>query len=89
LFSMGYDDDSPGLKTLGYKEFIPYINGLSSLEDCLTSAAQHHRNYAKRQITWYRKCTFDLTLLDTSVRISEVVNIIEILLTGEKNANRR
>ncbi|MDD3235401.1 MAG: tRNA (adenosine(37)-N6)-dimethylallyltransferase MiaA [Candidatus Cloacimonetes bacterium] len=89
LLSNGYTESSPGLKSLGYKEFLPFINRVSSLEDCLASAAQHHRNYAKRQVTWYRKCTFDLTLADSSVRISEVVNNIKDLLTGEENANRR
>jgi len=88
LFMMGYNELSPGLNSLGYKEYIPYLQGHSSIEESTVLAAQHHRNYAKRQATWYRKCKYDLTLMDSQVKISEVVNRIEIALTGDNNANR-
>lgn len=77
LFELGYTEQSPGLNSLGYKEFIPYIKGDSSLSDCINMAAQHHRNYAKRQVTWYRKCTFDLTLHTSQVKLSELILRIE------------
>jgi len=76
LFAMGYDIESPGLSSLGYKEFIPYIEGTLGLSQCISLAAQHHRNYAKRQMTWYRKYTFDLTLSSPLVNISEMSRLI-------------
>jgi len=62
LFALGYTEDSPGLNCLGYKEFLPYFQKETDLEQCTLLAAQHQRNYAKRQITWYRKVTFDYVI---------------------------
>ena len=41
--------------TIGYKEILTYLDGESSLEDALDKLKQHSRNYAKRQLTWFRK----------------------------------
>jgi len=41
--------------TIGYKEILTYIDGTSSLEEALDKLKQHTRNYAKRQLTWFRK----------------------------------
>jgi len=70
LFALGYTENSPGLKCLGYKEFLPYFQKEASLEQCTILAAQHQRNYAKRQITWYRKGTFDLTISSAGITVS-------------------
>ncbi len=78
LLKKGYDFQSPGLNSLGYKEFIPAFNGSVSLADCAALAAQHHRNYAKRQLTWYRKCSFDLTLDPSAITISEMIRRFEV-----------
>ena len=48
------------IKEIGYKELSDYLDGKFSLEDTKKIIAQKTRNYAKRQITWYRnklKCT--------------------------------
>ncbi len=60
LLEMGYDETSPGLSSLGYREFLPLIKKESNLAACLEMAKQNSRNYAKRQLTWYRKQNFDL-----------------------------
>jgi tRNA dimethylallyltransferase len=39
---------------IGYKELIPYIEG-GNLEECIENVKKATRNYAKRQITWFRK----------------------------------
>lgn len=41
--------------TIGYKEMLEYIDGISNLETAAEKLKQHSRNYAKRQITWFRK----------------------------------
>jgi tRNA dimethylallyltransferase len=43
------------LASLGYKQAIAHINGQLSLKDAIISAQQGHRNYAKRQMTWFRR----------------------------------
>ncbi|HQF82096.1 MAG TPA: tRNA (adenosine(37)-N6)-dimethylallyltransferase MiaA, partial [Candidatus Syntrophosphaera thermopropionivorans] len=58
LFKLGYTPLSPGSNTLGYKEFLPYFLESAPLNQCISLAAQHTRNYAKRQYTWYRKYKF-------------------------------
>ncbi len=87
LFQRGYTEVSPGLNSLGYKEFLPYIRENASLEACANLATQHHRNYAKRQLTWYRKCRFDLTFNPEEVNLSEIIEKVEVKFTEACNAN--
>ncbi len=51
-------------QAIGYKEFIGYINGTSTLEESLECLKQATRNYAKRQITWLRKVSGQRVLVD-------------------------
>ena len=55
LMSMGYNEKTFGMKSIGYSEFFPYIRGECSREECKQLIQQHSRNYAKRQLTWFRK----------------------------------
>lgn len=56
------------LKTVGYNEFFAYFDGNTSYETCIEKIKQNTRNYAKRQITWFKNqgdyrelpATFDL-----------------------------
>lgn len=43
------------LQAIGYKEFIDYFNGLCDLDTAIERVKQGSRNYAKRQLTWFRK----------------------------------
>lgn len=42
------------LKTVGYKELFEYIDEKCSLQEAVDAIKQHTRNYAKRQLTWFR-----------------------------------
>lgn len=42
------------LKTVGYKELFDHLDGLCTLEEAVDKIKQHSRNYAKRQITWFK-----------------------------------
>ncbi|MBQ8640891.1 MAG: tRNA (adenosine(37)-N6)-dimethylallyltransferase MiaA [Clostridia bacterium] len=42
-------------QAIGYKEFFPYFDGLCSLEEAAAQVQQASRQYAKRQITWFRR----------------------------------
>ncbi|MDY0299815.1 MAG: tRNA (adenosine(37)-N6)-dimethylallyltransferase MiaA [Candidatus Cloacimonadaceae bacterium] len=77
LLKMGFSWNDYGLNTMGYKEFKPYFSGKSSLLECAENTAQHHRNYAKRQLTWYRKSRFDLTIDSYSFSLSDVLGEIQ------------
>jgi len=43
------------LQTVGYAELFDYLDKESSLEEAIEKIKQHTRNYAKRQLTWFRK----------------------------------
>jgi tRNA dimethylallyltransferase len=43
------------LSALGYKQAMQYLRGELSLEEAIMAAQQGHRNYAKRQMTWFRR----------------------------------
>lgn len=43
------------IDTIGYKEILTYLDGETTLEEALDKLRQHTRNYAKRQLTWFRK----------------------------------
>lgn len=43
------------LNIIGYKELLPYIYGKKKLNNCIDQIKKNTRNYAKRQITWFKK----------------------------------
>jgi tRNA dimethylallyltransferase len=43
------------LKTVGYNELFDYFEGKITYEKAIELIKQHTRNYAKRQITWFKK----------------------------------
>jgi tRNA dimethylallyltransferase len=45
----------PALNTVGYIELFQFLKGECTLNDAVTKIKQHTRNYAKRQLTWFRK----------------------------------
>ena len=42
------------LRTVGYTELFDHLSGKHSLEEAVSLIKQHTRNYAKRQLTWFR-----------------------------------
>lgn len=46
---------SQAMDSVGYKEMVSYINGEVSSEKTIDLIKQHTRNYAKRQLTWFRR----------------------------------
>ncbi|TND09764.1 MAG: tRNA isopentenyltransferase (miaA) [Bacteroidetes bacterium] len=43
------------LQTVGYKEFFDHFDGKTDLETAVGLVKQHTRNFARRQLTWFRK----------------------------------
>jgi len=65
------------LNTVGYKEIFKYFEGSFSKEEAVVEIKKNTRNYAKRQITWYRNKPqvrqFDVQKGDVS---SEIISLI-------------
>lgn len=43
------------VKTIGYQEVLQYLDGEIGLDRAIELIKQHSRNYAKRQLTWFRR----------------------------------
>ena len=43
------------MKTIWYKEIIDFFEWKLNFDDCVALVQKHNRNYAKRQLTWFRK----------------------------------
>lgn len=55
LADMGCTADMQAMKGIGYKEILYYLQGKLSLNEAVEMIKQGSRNYAKRQLTWFRK----------------------------------
>lgn len=42
-------------QAIGYKELKPYLDGVLSLDEAVANLKRATRNYAKRQITWFKR----------------------------------
>ncbi len=42
-------------QAIGYKELKPYLDGVLSLDEAVENLKRATRNYAKRQITWFKR----------------------------------
>ncbi len=49
------DEGQTAVQAIGYKELFPYLNGSISLDEAVANLKKVTRNYAKRQITWFKK----------------------------------
>ena len=47
--------DEVSVAAIGYKEFIPYLKGEDTTQNCIENVKQESRRYAKRQLTWFRR----------------------------------
>ena len=91
MFDMGLLDEakkflsknlsSTASKAIGYKEFIPYFNGESSLVECKNLLKMETRRYAKRQITWFKRDKeihwFSIDLMNKDELINKVFEVID------------
>lgn len=55
LKNMGLTADMQSMKGIGYKEILYYLDGKITLDEAIEMIKKGSRNYAKRQLTWFRK----------------------------------
>jgi tRNA dimethylallyltransferase len=55
LLARGVPPDAPGLRALGYREGVAWARGRLATHEVLPLMILHHRQYAKRQMTWFRR----------------------------------
>jgi tRNA dimethylallyltransferase len=55
LLDEGVERDCQAFNTVGYKEMIRYLSGELAFPAAVELIKRHTRNFAKRQLTWFRK----------------------------------
>ncbi len=77
LLEMGAKKGMTSMDGIGYKEIISYLEGEYSLDEAVELIKKNSRNYAKRQLTWFRR-EKEVIWLDKTVYKSEedLLNII-------------
>ena len=80
LKEMGYTSDMQSMQGIGYKEILYYLENKISFEDAVNMIKQGSRNYAKRQLTWFRRdkrCIFlDKDVMSEDEILHKVLNDI-------------
>jgi tRNA dimethylallyltransferase len=62
------------LKTVGYREIFEHLDGEINLPEAIEKIKKNTRNFAKRQLTWFKKqpaTWFELSHLDTIIPFLE------------------
>ena len=52
---MVYAPEIPSMTSLGYREMVQYLHGEISLDKAIELIKRNTRQYAKRQMTWFRR----------------------------------
>ena len=58
LLHNGVKKDCQAMQAIGYKELVWYLEGICSLEFAVDKIKQATRNFAKRQLTWFRRMSY-------------------------------
>ncbi len=70
--------DKIALKTVGYKELFEHLDGKTDLQTAVERIKKNTRNYAKRQLTWFRRDN-DITWFEPH-QYSEIIKYIQSVI---------
>ena len=59
------------LNTVGYKEMFDYLDGLTTMEECIKRIQSNTRKYCRKQLTWFKR--------DKSIQWFDPDNVEEII----------
>ncbi len=67
------------VNALGFKELSDYLVGNCSIDEAISKAQQVTRNYAKRQMTWFRNQMSDAEIIEnaTKANIDKVISHLQ------------
>lgn len=72
-------------QAIGCKELYPYFRGERSLDECVEELKLRTRQYAKRQLTWFRRDLRNLRLIiGENDQMPDIVKKAEMLINGAK-----
>lgn len=55
ILTLGYPETAKPFESHGYRQTLEHLRGRLSLEEAVAEAQRNTRQYAKRQMTWFRK----------------------------------
>ena len=85
LLDMGYNEKNVSMQGIGYKEMVSYIRGDISLEEAIELIKKNTRNFAKRQLTWFRR--EKITTFINYENYSSKEDMLDYMLNDLKNKN--
>jgi len=74
LVESGLKADSPGLRCIGYREIVLFLEGILNKEEMIEKTIVSTRRYAKRQRNWFRQ--EDVDWVDPSMDVTEIINLL-------------
>lgn len=84
LLEQGVHPDCQSMQSIGYRQMVWYIDAGMPYNDAVEKLKQATRNFAKRQLTWYKKMSYIHWLqLDAEPDYAQAVAQIEALLARE------
>jgi tRNA dimethylallyltransferase len=82
LLARGYGPTLPSMSGIGYREIAQYLSGALSLDEALAHIKQATHQYAKRQMTWFRRDPRIHWLDAATTRAPEVVDLLRVAWGG-------
>lgn len=77
LLDSGIDRNSQAIQGIGYKEITEYLDGLCTLDQSVELVKRKSRNYAKRQLTWFKRYYPEAIYLNYNTKEYDLQFIIE------------
>ena len=78
LMKKGYNKSMVSMQGIGYKEVIDYLNGETSMDECIDIIKRDTRHFAKRQLTWFKREKV-VTYIDKEKFVTEADCLKEML----------
>lgn len=83
LMINGITKENQSMQAIGYKEIIKYLEGEWDFDFAIDKLKQFSRNYAKRQLTWFRNDS-NVKMIDVN-EFNNVSQIVKFIESEEKN----
>lgn len=84
LLAAGVPADATALQAIGYKQLIPAVRDGGDLAAAIEEVKLRSRQYAKRQLTWFRRCEGAHWIdMEENTRFSDVVQDSTAFLTAD------
>ncbi len=76
-------ENCQSMQAIGYKEVVKYLKNETSLNEAIEEVKKNSRNYAKRQMTFFRWIKHPNKYFVDSSQINEITSIIDSFITKQ------